>query len=198
MNPGRLAAFSDGVLAIVITIMVLGLQLPPSGAPPTFAALVDAGTVPTLLAYVLSFAYVAIYWNNHHHLLTMVSNVTGPVMWANMHLLFWLSLVPFTTAWMGRNVGASAPAVLYGVVLLLCAYAYFLLTRAIIRTGTAGSGLVRNVGSDRKATVSVALYVVGVVLAVAWTPAAYAAYGLVALMWIVPDRGIERAALDDT
>ena len=186
MTKNRLEAFSDGVLAIVITIMVLELEVP-RGADPR--ALVPLW--PVFLSYVLSFLYLAIYWNNHHHMLHTVTRVSGSILWANLHLLFWLSLVPFTTGWMGENQFAPAPTALYGVVLLMAAIAYWLLQQAIIAAQGPGSLLAAAVGRDRKGKVSPLLYLLAILLAFPAPWAAGAIYVLVALVWLVPDRRIE-------
>jgi uncharacterized membrane protein len=188
MTRNRLEAFSDGVIAILITIMVLELR-PPAGS--TLADLVPLA--PRLLSYLLSFTFVAIYWNNHHHLLHVVDRVDGRVLWANLHLLFWLSLTPFVTAWMGEHRAAPPTVAAYGAVLLASAIAYFLLTRALLRLHPPESRLARALGADWKGKVSVVAYVVA--LAVAWTErwAAIAIYVAVALVWLAPDRRIERA-----
>ena len=187
MHKTRLEAFSDGVLAIIITIMVLGLT-PPHGPDPV--ALL--GVVPTLISYVLSFVLLGIYWNNHHHLLQAVKQVDGRVLWANLHLLFWLSLVPFTTAWMGRNDFASWPVAIYGLVLTLAAIAYFVLTRSLIALHGADSTLGAAVGRDVKGKASMAIYMVAVLLAFVEARLAFALYVLVAVLWFVPDRRIEK------
>jgi uncharacterized membrane protein len=187
MTRNRLEAFSDGVIAIIITIMVLELR------PPHGGELADLGPlVPKLLGYVLSFAFLAIYWNNHHHLLHAVQRVDGRVLWANVHLLFWLSLVPFVTAWMGEHGAAPATAAAYGAVLLLAAVAYFLLTRALLRLHGKDSVLARALGADWKGKASVVAYLVAMPLAFASRWAAIAIYVAVALVWLVPDRRIER------
>jgi uncharacterized membrane protein len=184
MGKGRLEAFSDGVLAIVITVMVLELKVP-EGAElrdlvPIFAV---------FWAYVVSFLYVGIYWNNHHHLLHTVKKVTGRIMWANLHLLFWLSLLPFITAWVGSNPGAPWPAVLYGADLLAAALSWLILQRQIIRGG--GGPLAAAIGADYKGKLSPLLYVTGMGLAFVRPWLADVAYFVVAVMWIVPDRRIE-------
>jgi uncharacterized membrane protein len=187
MSKNRLEAFSDGVIAILITIMVLELKAPEGDS---FQGL--RPVVPSLLAYVLSFVYLGIYWNNHHHMLQAVRRIDGTVLWANMHLLFWLSLIPFVTAWMGQNHFASAPTTAYGVVLLLAAVAYALLQQRLIGANGPGSSLRRAVGADLKGRLSPALYAVAIVAALAgarWL--ADVLYVLVALMWLVPDRRIE-------
>ncbi len=188
MSTDRLEAFSDGVIAILITIMVLELRVPGG------AHLADLRPVlPTFLSYVLSFAYLAIYWNNHHHMLYVTERVTGGVLWANLHLLFWLSLVPFVTRWMGENGFASTPAALYGVVLLLAAIAYYVLQRAIISTHGEGSLLAQAIGRDVKGKLSPVLYAIAIPAAFLQAWIAYALYVVVALIWLVPDRRIERA-----
>src|SRR5436305_4567795 len=187
MNKGRMEAFSDGVLAVIITIMVLEMK-PPHGA--TIAALKPV--IPVLLTYVLSFVYIGIYWNNHHHLLHATQRVNGATLWANLHLLFWLSLVPFTTAWMGENHLDSWPVAVYGIVLLLAANAYFILTRALVRLHGHGSTLATSIGSDRKGKISIAAYAAAIPLAFVQPWIAAAGYVIVAVMWLIPDRRIER------
>jgi len=189
MSKGRLEAFSDGVLAIVITIMVLELHVP-SGAS-QFADL--APVAPVFLSYVLSFLYIAIYWNNHHHLMQSASGVSGGVLWANMHLLFWLSLIPFTTRWMGETHFATAPTFLYGAVLLLASVAYLILQNCIIAIHGNDSVLARAIGQNAKGRMSVAAYVVAMPLTFAAPWISGVLYALVALAWLVPDRRIERA-----
>ncbi len=186
MGKDRLAAFSDGVIAILITIMVLELKVP-HGAD--WAALV--GLVPSLLTYVMSFVYLAIYWNNHHHLLYTVTRVDGLILWANSHLLFWLSLIPAATAWMGENLPAPVPTAVYGGVLLMPAIAYYLLQMAIVRRQGAHSVLAKALGSDVKGKISLILYVTGIVLAFVSPWISIAIYVLVAVMWLTPDRRIE-------
>lgn len=188
MEKDRLEAFSDGVLAIIITIMVLELKAPHSA---DWTALADL--VPTFASYVLSFVYVAIYWNNHHHLLYTVARVNGLVLWANTHLLFWLSLIPFATAWMADNHFARAPTILYGVALLMPAIAYYLLTLAIIRADGTSSVLAAALGRDVKEKASIALYALAIAAAFVTPWLAIAVYVLVALMWLAPDPRIERA-----
>ena len=197
MRTSRLEAFSDGVLAIVITIMVLELRVPGLGERhvATFSDLIDAHLVPVFFSYVLSFVYIAIYWNNHHHLMTTADHVSGSIMWANMHLLFWLSLVPFSTSWLGESRGSAAPAALYGLILLMAGIAYFALSRMIIREGGADGNLARAVGRDRKGQISPVLYALGIGAAFVWTPLSYALYVVVAAMWLIPDRRIERIAV---
>ena len=188
MSTSRLEAFSDGVLAIIITIMVLELAVPDGD---TFHAL--RAELPVLLSYVLSFIYIAIYWNNHHHLLFVTEQVSGGMLWANMHLLFWLSLVPFVTRWMGQNPASSAPAAAYGLVLLMAAIAYYILSRSIIHSQGEHSVLAEAVGGDRKGVVSVLMYAAAMPAAFLEPWIAYGVYIAVALMWLVPDRRIERA-----
>lgn len=187
IGKNRLEAFSDGVLAIVITIMVLELKVPHGN---TLSAL--QSLLPILLSYVLSFVYLAIYWNNHHHMLHTCKSVTGGILWANMHLLFWLSLVPFTTGWMGENHFAAIPTLFYGVNLLLAAIAYFILQKTIIASQGSNSILKKAIGSDWKGKTSPVIYLIAIIAA-AWLPAlALALYAFVALIWIVPDKRIER------
>ncbi|MFP5392864.1 MAG: TMEM175 family protein [Gammaproteobacteria bacterium] len=186
MGKNRLEAFSDGVIAIIITIMVLELKVPHD---PTLAAL--APLWPVLLSYVLSFVYVGIYWNNHHHLLHAVHNISGRVLWANSHLLFWLSLIPFVTAWMGENHFATVPVAAYGVVLLMCGSAYAILVRVLIAHHQGNHELAQAIGTDRKGWLSIAFYALGIGLSFVNPWAGFAVYAGVALMWIVPDRRIE-------
>ncbi|MCW2617014.1 MAG: hypothetical protein JWR28_163 [Modestobacter sp.] len=187
MSTGRMEAFSDGVIAILITVMVLELPVPQGT---TWGALHDA--LPVLLTYVLSFVYLGIYWNNHHHMLQATDRVTGLILWANLHLLFWLSLVPFTTAWMGENHFAAVPASAYGIVLLAAALAFFALQRAIIRDQGNGSLVATAVGRDVKGKLSPLLYAAGIGLAFVSDWLAVAVYAGVALLWLVPDRRLER------
>lgn len=186
MNRNRMEAFSDGVLAIIITIMVLELRAPEDA---TLSAL--APLIPTLLSYTLSFVFLGIYWNNHHHLLQTAQQVDGRILWANLHLLFWLSLVPFVTAWMGETRFAAGPVALYGVVLALAAVAYFFLVRALVALHGADSVLAAAVDRDFKGKVSIAIYLLAIPLAYVSTTLSGALYVLVALMWLVPDRRIE-------
>jgi uncharacterized membrane protein len=188
MGTSRLEAFSDGVLAIIITIMVLELRVPHSTELAALRPL-----APVLASYVLSFVYIGIYWNNHHHMLHLTSRVDGRIMWANLHLLFWLSLVPFVTAWMGENHFAPLPTAAYGVVLLLAGFAYWLLQRTIVASQGRSSPLASAVGPDLKSKLSQALYVVAIPLALFRPALAGVLYAVVALMWVVPDRRIERA-----
>jgi uncharacterized membrane protein len=193
MGRGRLEAFSDGVLAIIITIMVLELKVP-HGAE--LAAL--RPLIPVFLSYVLSFIYVGIYWNNHHHLLHAVRHVNGRILWANLHLLFWLSLIPFVTGWMGENHFAAWPVAFYGAVLLFAAIAYFILTRVLISYHGGDSALAKALGKDLKGKVSVVFYAVAIPLSFVNSWLACALYVLVAIMWLIPDRRIERALTEPT
>jgi uncharacterized membrane protein len=187
MTKGRLEAFSDGVIAIIITIMVLELKVPHGTDAAALRPL-----LPVFLSYVLSFVNVGIYWSNHHHLLQATRNVDGRVLWANLLLLFWLSLVPFFTGWMGENHFASLPTALYGVVLLMAAYSYLVLQQAIIAADGPSSPLAKAVGADRKGRVSRLLYLAAVAGAFVRPWIAWALYVAVALLWFVPDRRIER------
>ncbi len=188
MKTSRLEAFSDGVLAIIITIMVLELKAPHGDTLSVLAPL-----LPAFLSYVLSFVYIGIYWNNHHHMLHTTEHVSGGILWANLHLLFWLSLFPVATAWMGENHFAPLPTALYGAVLLMAALAYMLLQRAIIASHGAESVLARAVGRDIKGKASPLIYLVAVFVAFVSPGIAQVLYILVALMWLIPDRRIEKA-----
>ena len=187
MGKGRLEAFSDGVIAIIITIMVLELKAPHGESLDDLRPL-----LPVFLSYVLSFVYVGIYWNNHHHMLQATHKVTGAVLWANLHLLFWLSLVPFTTAWMGESHFASRPTLVYGLVLLMAAIAYFVLQSVLVAAGAQNSGLQQARGRDWKGKASPILYPLAIAAAL-WRPwVSQCIFVLVALLWLVPDRRIER------
>jgi uncharacterized membrane protein len=188
LTKNRLEAFSDGVLAIVITIMVLEMKAPHGDG---VAALLDLA--PVFLSYVLSFIYVGIYWNNHHHMLHAAHRVSGAVLWANLHLLFWLSLFPFATAWMGENHFAALPSAAYGGVLLMAAVAYVMLQRSLMALEAPNGPLRRAVGRDHKGWMSLALYASGMALAFVHPALAQVCYVSVALIWLVPDRRIERA-----
>ena len=188
MKTNRLEAFSDGVIAILITIMVLEMKVPHGE---NLEALIPV--IPVFLSYVLSFIYLGIYWNNHHHMLHAAQIVTGPILWANLHLLFWLSLVPFATGWMGENHFASAPAALYGVVLLMAALAYYVLQLKIIAAQGPDSILQKAIGSDWKGKLSPGLYAIAIPIAFWWQWISMGLYILVALLWLIPDRRIERA-----
>ena len=187
MKTSRLEAFSDGVIAILITIMVLELKTPETS---DWTALSHLSAI--FCAYVLSFVFLGIYWNNHHHMLHMTHRVTGAILWANLHLLFWLSLVPFTTAWMGHSHVAPLPTAAYGFVLMMAGSAYYILEMVIIRSQGAGSPLRAALGSDAKGRLSVVLYVVAILVAFAQAWISAAIYVAVALIWLVPDRRIER------
>ncbi len=191
MDKDRLLAFSDGVVAIIITIMVLELKVPHGASCDDLA-----GVLPVFLSYVLSFVYVAIYWNNHHHLLYTVNRVDGLILWANTHLLFWLSLVPFATAWMGENHFAKLPTAVYGVALLMPAIAYLLLQKAILRREGQDSTLAKALGRDIKGKISPALYVTAIALSFVDPLIAGLIYVSVAVMWLIPDRRIERALVE--
>ncbi len=187
MGKDRLAAFSDGVIAIIITIMVLELKVPQGADWATLR-----GVAPNFVAYVLSFVYLAIYWNNHHHLLHTVTRVDGLILWANSHLLFWLSLVPTATGWMGDNFLAPLPTAIYGAILLMPAIAYYLLQKAIVHQQGRHSVLAGALGSDFKGKISVLLYATAVALAFVDAWLSIAIYALVAVMWLIPDRRIEK------
>jgi uncharacterized membrane protein len=191
MSKGRLEAFSDGVFAVIITIMVFNIKAPQA---PTFTALLPV--LPAFLSYALSFLYVGIYWNNHHHLLHAAEHVSGTILWCNLHLLFWLSLAPFATAWIGQNPRNPAPAALYGVILLCAAIAYFILTRGLIADHRADSRLALSVGKDAKGQWSIVVYIAAIPLAFLRPWAAYACYTLVAVLWLLPDRRIEKVVHD--
>lgn len=190
MEKGRLEAFSDGVIAILITIMVLELKVPHEAS---FAAL--RPLFPVFLSYILSFIYLGIYWNNHHHLFQAAQQVKGNVLWANLHLLFWLSLIPFVTGWTGENHFAALPVAFYGVVLLFSAIAYFILSRTLIVNHGKASTLAAALGRDFKGKVSVVIYALAILLAFVNTWAACLLYVLVAVMWLIPDRRLENALI---
>lgn len=188
MGKNRLEAFSDGVLAIIITIMVLELKIPHGEGIETLVPL-----IPVFLSYVLSFVYLGIYWNNHHHMLHTVQTVTGPMLWANLHLLFWLSLIPFATGWMGENHFASAPSALYGAVLMMAAIAYVILQQLIIASQGPNSILQKAVRGDWKGKLSAVLYAAAILLAFWFKWISLGLYVVVALLWLIPDRRIENA-----
>ena len=193
MSKTRLEAFSDGVIAILITIMVLELKVPHGD---TWEAL--GPLWPTLLSYLLSFIYLGIYWNNHHHLLHAAGGVDGKILWANLHLLFWLSLIPFVTGWMGENHFAAAPAASYGMILVCCGGAYLWLQRVIVKhQGGAGSRLGKVMGADWKGKASLVIYLVAIPIAFWSRAVSMAAYAFVALMWLVPDPRIEKMLRDE-
>jgi TMEM175 potassium channel family protein len=187
MTTGRLEAFSDGVIAIIITIMVLEMKVPHG------SGLIDlAPLLPVFLSYVLSFVYVGIYWNNHHHMLHACSAVTGAILWANLHLLFWLSLFPFATGWMGENHFTAVPTALYGLVLLMAAIAYLVLQQAIIRSQGQDSILKKAIGRDWKGKLSPVLYIVAIIAALSSPSIGQAVLVIAALIWLIPDRRIEK------
>jgi TMEM175 potassium channel family protein len=186
MGKNRLEAFSDGVIAVIITIMVLEMKVPHGES---IEILVPV--LPVFLSYILSFVYLGIYWNNHHHMLHACQKVTGPMLWANLHLLFWLSLVPFSTGWMGENHFASAPSALYGVVLLMAAIAYWILQQLIIASQGPNSILKKAVRGDWKGKLSPILYAVAIPMAFLWQWVSLSLYVFVALLWLIPDRRIE-------
>jgi uncharacterized membrane protein len=192
MGRNRLEAFSDGVVAIIITIMVLELKIPHGERIEVLTPL-----VPVFFSYVLSFVFVGIYWNNHHHLLHTCRKVTGPILWANLHLLFWLSLTPFATGWMGENHFAAGPSALYGVVLLMAGIAYYILQRLIIASEGKQSLLQRAIGSDWKGKLSPMVYVLAIGLAFWSKWVSLGLYVLVAVTWLIPDRRIERALAEE-
>ena len=187
MTKARMETFSDGVIAIIITIMVLELRVPHDSSPAALTPL-----VPVFLSYVLSFIYLGIYWSNHHHLLHAVEHIGGGVLWANLHLLFWLSLVPFATAWMGENHFAPWTLVLYGTVLLFAAIAYYILTLTLLSLHAKDSALSKALGRDFKGKISIVIYLVAIPLALVKWWLASALYILVAIMWLIPDRRIEK------
>ena len=186
MTTSRMEAFSDGVIAIIITIMVLELRAPHEASIASLKPL-----IPVLISYIMSFVYLGIYWTNHHHLLHAVEHVNGRVLWANLHLLFWLSLVPFATAWLGENNFGRIPIALYGAVLLLAAVAYFILVKALLVLHGHDSFLATALGSDFKGKISIVIYAVAIALAFVNSWISFALYVLVAIMWIIPDRRIE-------
>jgi TMEM175 potassium channel family protein len=192
MSKGRLEAFSDGVIAIIITIMVLEMKVPHGDGVEDLLPL-----VPIFLSYVLSFVYVGIYWNNHHHMLQACTVATGAMLWANLHLLFWLSLFPFATGWMGQNHFTAVPTALYGVVLLMAALAYYLLQQVIIRAQGYDSILKKAVGRDWKGKLSPLLYVLAIITALRLAWVAQAIFVVVALIWLIPDRRITNVLLQN-
>ena len=192
MNKGRLEAFSDGVLAIIITIMVLELKVPHGDTISVLKPL-----LPVLISYILSFVNVGIYWNNHHHMMHAVEHVDGNILWKNMHLLFWLSLVPFTTAWMGENEFTTWPVALYGIVLFMAGIAYYLLSRSLVHIHDKQSPLATAIGKDRKGYMSVAIYAVAVAMAFVNTAVSLSLYAIVAIIWFIPDRRIEKKVIQE-
>jgi uncharacterized membrane protein len=192
MTKNRLEAFSDGVLAIIITIMVLELKVPHSYELSALQPL-----LPVFLSYILSFIYVAIYWNNHHHVLHTIKKINGGIMWANLHLLFWLSLFPFVTGWMGENNFALFPSAVYGLVLLMAAIAFYILQLAILKLEGKDSLLAKAIGRDIKGKISPILYLTAIISVIISPFIAQSIYVLVALMWIIPDKRIERVLFED-
>ncbi len=189
MHKGRVELFSDGVFAVIITILVLEIRAPHGS---DWAALMPL--IPAFISYVLSFIYLGIYWNNHHHVFQAAGRVNGRVLWANLYILFWLSLVPFTTGWMGENEFATIPVAVYGFNLVMAGFAYYLLERTLIAAQREDTRLEMAVGAEIKGWVSIGFYVVGIGLTLMWSPwAGLACYGSVAAMWLIPDRRIERA-----
>lgn len=187
MTKGRMEAFSDGVLAIIITIMVLEIKVPHGDSTASLKPL-----YPVFLSYVLSFIYIGIYWNNHHHMLHTVHHINGKTLWANTHLLFWLSLVPFATDWMGENHFTALPVAVYGIVLFMAGFAYYILLHTLIRLHGKDSLLARAIGSDRKGVISVIVYAAGIVISFAAPAISLVLYTGVAAMWLIPDPRIER------
>ncbi|HEY4198346.1 MAG TPA: TMEM175 family protein [Mucilaginibacter sp.] len=191
MKKGRLEAFSDGVVAIIITIMVLELKVPEHGND--LKSLIPM--TPFLLSYALSFINVGIYWNNHHHMFYLVSNITGGALWANLNLLFWLSLIPFGTEWMADNHFASVPVAIYGCILIMCGIAYTILARVLVSHCAKNSELAIAMGEDWKGKLSIVIYAIGVAVAFKWPQISCALYVVVACMWFIPDRRIERKVI---
>jgi uncharacterized membrane protein len=192
MGKGRLEAFSDGVLAIIITIMVLELKVPHDASWEALQHL-----APVFLSYVLSFVYIGIYWNNHHHMMHAAKSVTGSILWANLFLLFWLSLVPFVTAWMGENHYAQLPVVCYGIVLIMSSIAYAIFARLLVKHHGENSILARAVGSDMKGKISTGIYAAAIAVSFIHSWLAFLMYIIVACMWFIPDRRIERKLVDE-
>jgi len=187
MGKGRLEAFSDGVLAIIITIMVLEMKVPHGDSFSDLKPL-----LPVFLSYLLSFIYIGIYWNNHHHMLHAANKVTGTILWTNTHLLFWLSLVPFATSWMGENNFSRWPVVLYGIMLLMASIAYYFLAHSLAATHGKDSTLAKAIGKDRKGMISSVIYVIGIILSFVHPYLGFAMYVVVAAIWFIPDRRIEK------
>lgn len=191
MEKGRLEAFSDGVLAIIITIMVLELKVPHGNTIEDLEPL-----LPIFFSYLLSFIYIAIYWNNHHHLMQIVNKVSGAVLWSNIHLLFWLSLVPFATAWMGETYFSKWPVILYGVILLMAGVAYYLLAHSLTKIHDKDSQLVKAIGKDKKGIISIIFYITGIACSFLHPWAGFSIYVVVASIWFIPDRRIEKSTED--
>jgi len=192
MGKGRLEAFSDGVLAIIITIMVLELKVPHGNTPEDLKPL-----LPVFISYVLSFIYIGIYWNNHHHLMHVVHKVNGGVLWSNIHLLFWLSLVPFATAWMGENHFSKWPVILYGFILMMAGVAYYILAHRLTGIHGKDSALAQALGKDKKGIISVVLYIAGIGFAFINPWIGFSIYIIVAAIWFIPDRRIEKKMEND-
>jgi uncharacterized membrane protein len=192
MGSGRLEAFSDGVLAIIITIMVLEMKVPHGDDLISLKSI-----LPVFISYILSFIYIGIYWNNHHHMMQSVEHVNGKVLWANMHLLFWLSLVPFVSGWMGENHFSKWPVILYGVILMMNGVAYYFLSQALIKLHGKDSTLGKAIGDDKKGKLSVVIYIAGIVLCFINPLIGFALYVIVAAMWFLPDRRIEKKLVDE-
>ncbi len=192
MGKGRLEAFSDGVLAIIITIMVLEMKVPHGNTPEDLKPL-----LPVFMSYVLSFIYIGIYWNNHHHLMHIVHKVSGSVLWSNIHLLFWLSLVPFATTWMGENNFSKWPVILYGLILMMAGVAYYILAHCLTNIHGKDSELARAIGKDKKGIISVILYITGIACAFIYPWIGFSIYVIVAAIWFIPDRRIEKKMKGD-
>jgi uncharacterized membrane protein len=192
MRKGRLEAFSDGVLAIIITIMVLELKVPHTDDIASLKSL-----LPVFMSYILSFIYIGIYWNNHHHMMQLVEHVNGKVLWLNMHLLFWLSLVPFTSGWMGENSFTTGPVALYGVMLFMAGVAYYFLSQALVQQHGKNSALAQAVGKDKKGKLSVGIYFIAIVLAFFYPKISLALYTFVAGIWFIPDQRIEKKLMHE-
>lgn len=192
MNKGRLEAFSDGVIAIIITIMVLEMKVPHHAELSAIKPL-----IPVFISYVLSFVYIAIYWNNHHHMLHATRQVNGSILWANINLLFWLSLMPFLSGWMGENEFARWPVMLYGVNLLLCAISYTILSKSLIKLHGKNSTLEKALGSDRKGKISIAIYTAGIIVSFFSAITSFILYVIVACIWFIPDRRIEKVIIEE-
>ncbi len=187
MNKSRMEAFSDGVIAIIITIMVLELRVPHGSDWEALKPL-----VPVMLSYVISFIYVGIYWNNHHHLLQAAKSVSGPILWANMHLLFWLSLIPFATTWMGENEFSQLPVAMYGFVLISAGLAYYILAQILIRHHGKESEIAKAIGRDKKGIISLIFYLLAISVAFIDTRISVGIYAIVAMIWLIPDRRLEK------
>jgi uncharacterized membrane protein len=192
MGTDRLEAFSDGVLAIIITVMVLEMKVPHGDDLNSLKPV-----LPVFLSYILSFVYIGIYWNNHHHMMYSVQHVNGKVLWANIHLLFWLSLIPFASGWMGENHFTTWPVALYGIVLLMAGVAYYILAQSLIQLHGKGSLIAKAIGKDRKGIISVVIYIIAIPLAFLNSSFSLIMYAMVAAMWFIPDRRIEKRVLTE-